>query len=203
MRLMFLFAALLLAGCAGQQLQSEANRLISMSKEDFAAKITIQDDSLSTSAEINTQNGFVEKHGLLGMEYGDQFLRAFIDKETGLTSYQVYDIIYMKDWGYYYGVNYTAPDGLKSVDAIRVRSEVKSCSGNAFAGCILREDVAWSVDRALLDAIAAKYDSSKVVGWKYRVKAQQGEDQDRVITPAEVAALLDAVDAYKARYRLP
>lgn len=203
MRLLFILGVIFLTGCAGQQLNNEASRLVSMSKDDFAAKIEIYDDSLSTSAEINTQNGFVEKHGLLGMEYGDQFIRAFIDKQTGLTTYQVYDILYTKEWAYYYGVNYASPDGLKSVDATKVRSEVKSCSGNAFAGCILREDVAWVVDRKLLDAVASKYKEGEIVGWKYRVKAQQGEDQDRVITTAEVVALLDAVDAYKARNQLP
>lgn len=203
MRVFLVGFILFLTGCAQVQQKQEANRLFDMTKEEFASKIVIKDDSLDASVEIHTQNGFQEKRGLVGIVWDDNFLRAYIDKETGLTTYQVYDRIYMKEWGYYYAANYTTPEGLKTKDVLRVASDVETCSSNAFVGCTLREDVAWYVDRELLDTVAGMYQPGQRVAWKYRLKGQQGGDRDRGFTAAEVAALLEAVDAYKERHRLP
>lgn len=195
--------AVFLSGCAQVKQSSEASRLLDMTKEEFAAKIVIKDDALESRTEIHTQNGFSEKRGLVGIVWDDNFLRAYIDKETGLTTYQVYDRIYMKDWSYFYAANYTTPDGLKTKDVLRVASDVESCSSNAFVGCKLREDVAWYVDRELLDTVAGLYQPGQRTAWKYRLKAQQGSDRDRGFTAAEVAAFVEAVDRYKESKKLP
>lgn len=203
MRIFVIGCALFLSGCAQVQQNQEADRLLDMTKEDFASSILVKGDALDTSIEINTQNGFKEKRGLVGIVWDDNFLRAYIDKETGLTTYQVYDRIYMKDWSYFHTANYSTPDGLKSQDVIQVAADVESCSSNAFVGCKLREDVAWYVDRELLDTVAELYQPGQRTAWKYRLKSQQGGDRDRGFTAAEVAAFLEAVDAYKERHRLP
>lgn len=188
-------AAMILAGCAGGS-QREAQRYADITKEQARLRITISDDRFEQKAEINTKEVFKLKGGLLGITWDDNFLRAYIDKKTGEVVYQVYDIIYMKEWSRYYEVSYDADGGTKTQELIRIDADVESCSSNAFIGCTLREDVAWIVDRKILDSVADKYQAGQRQAWKYKLKARTGEDQVRPITSAEVWALLHAVDTY-------
>lgn len=203
MRALIVFlAAIVVSGCVNT-MEREANRYTSITKEEAFDLITVRDDSLETRAEINTQDVFKAKSGLLGLTWDDNFLRAYIDKQTGHVTYQVYDRIYMKEWSYFYQVNYSSPSGTQTKDVVRVASDVESCSSNQFIGCTLREDVAWSIDRELLNEVAELYVPGQATGWKYKLKAKSGDGQTRALTAAEVVALLMAVDNYRELNKLP
>jgi hypothetical protein len=203
MKRLMLLIALTLVGCTPysyeQASQAPAQDL---SREGFVKKITIKDDPLETRAEINTVNGFRSVNSY-GAVWNDNFLRAYIDKQTGRTTYQVYDIIYMKDWSNFYQVNYTDSGELKSKDLTRISSDVISCSSIREYGCTLREDVGWSVDSQLLERVAATYTNvADRATWEYKLKAKSGTDENRMFFAAEVAALLEAVDTYKTKHSL-
>lgn len=205
MRTLIFALTLLMFGCVNTQTK-QVDRLLILDKAHYKNTITLVDDQLETRAEINTQMGFQEKRGLVGIVWDDNFLRAYIDKETGLTTYQVYDVIYYKDgWAYFNVVNYSTPDGTKTKDLISISKDVESCSSNQFIGCTFREDAIWYLDRDLLDAIAKGYEdpAKRSLAWKYKIKAKNGFEQIRFFMPAEVAALLEHVDSYKAKHNLP
>lgn len=191
-----------LTGCVNNSTKQGMD-YVNMTKEQALSLTRVKDDDLENVAQINTQEVFREKRGLVGIVWDDNFLRAYINKDTGETVYQVYDRVYMKDWSYLYQVNYSSPDGPQTRKLIRVASDVETCSSNAFIGCTLREDVAWNVDREMLETVAALYSPGVMKAWKYKLKGQSGEDRIRGFTATEVAALLEKVDQYKQRNTLP
>ena len=81
------------AEAAEQKVSKQARKYLSMTPDDFKACTAIKDDSLDTIAVLNTSPCFQEKRGILGIVWNDNFLRAFIDKRTGATTYQVYQYI--------------------------------------------------------------------------------------------------------------
>lgn len=203
MRLAIVIAVLsVLTGCVSNSTKQGMD-YINMTKEQALSLTRVKDDELENIAQINTQEVFREKRGLVGIVWDDNFLRAYINKDTGETVYQVYDRVYMKDWSYLYQVNYSSPDGPQTKKLIRVASDVETCSSNAFIGCTLREDVAWNVDRQMLEIVAEKYNPGAMEAWKYKLKGQSGEDRIRGFTATEVAALLEKVDQYKTKNNLP
>lgn len=90
---------LAIVGCATVTRESQIQTALSLTKEHFKNTTTVKDDPLDTVATITTVNGFQEKRGLLGIVWDDNFLRAFIDKKSGKTSFQVYQVIYYQGRG--------------------------------------------------------------------------------------------------------
>jgi len=199
MRMFVLITAIMIAGCTPYSYeQATQSPPQDLSKEGFSEKITVKDGPLEDKAEINTLYGF-RSFNTSGEVWNDNFLRAYIDKSTGRTTYQIYDVIYMKDWSNFYQVNYLSSGNLKSKALLQISSDVISCSYISEYGCTLREDVAWNVDRNLLDRISASYTTvADRATWEYKLKARAGVDENRMFFAAEVAALLEAVDTYKS-----
>jgi len=184
-------------GC--QTRQQKIDQALSLSKEHFRNTATIKDDSLELQAMIHTRNGFQDKKGLLGIVWDDNFLRAFIDKKTGATLYQVYNIVYYKrDWRFYNRVNYETQAGPVAQDLDELDRDV-DCTGSKYGGCTFYEHVAFSVPESLLRTIAEKYEETRgmKVGWKYRLKSKAGKDYNDGFLASEIAGLLEAVDLYK------
>lgn len=191
--------AISITGC--QTRQEKIDHVISLTKEHFRDTATVKDDDLEVVATIHTKYGFIEKHGLLGIQWDDNFLRAFVDKNTGNTTYQAYNIVYYKNkWRFYKWVNYETPDGPVAEDLTRIDSDV-DCTGSRYGGCLFNEHVTFKVPESLLRTIAGKYEATRgmQVGWKYRLKPQVGPNYNNAFLAAEVAGLLEAVDLYKER----
>jgi hypothetical protein len=185
--------ALSVAACATTE--SQLNTAVSLTKEHFANTATVKDDSLDTVATISTVNGFQEKQGLVGIVWDDNFLRAFIDKKTGKTSYQLYQVIYYKgsDWNFYQTVNFETPSGPQSKPVTLINRDVKCTS----SGCRYVEHIAFDVDESLLRTIANGYSPGKRVAWQFKFKAKSGQEWTDGMLPAEVAGLLYKVDEYR------
>ena len=134
--------------------------------------------------------------------WDDNFLRAFVDKKTGETRYQVYNVIYYKSssWRFYYQANYETPNGPKTCQLTIISHDV-DCTGSKYGGCTYNEHVAFLVEEELLRTIAEKYKTSWQPGikaaWRYKLKAKAGSDYQDGILPAEIVGLLERVDEYK------
>ena len=191
--------AVTLAGCAGTTREGQIQTALSLTKEHFKNTATIKDDSLDTKATITTVNGFQEKRGLLGIVWDDNFLRAFINKKTGQTTIQLYQIIYYQGsgWNFFQTVNYETPDGPESRPATIISRDV-DCSGSRYSGCIYTEHVGFDIDEKLLHTIAAGYQPGQRAAWKFKFNAKSGKDYNDGMLPAEVAGFLEAIDAYRA-----
>lgn len=187
-----------------QKMPKQLSKLIAMTPEDWITKTRIQDDSLETSARFDTALGFQEKQGLLGVVWSDVFLRAYVNKKSGKTDYQVYfaTVIQGNSWPSFDEVNYQVSDNVESAELKKVGSNV-NCTLARYGGCKYFEDVLFLPSREILDYVAATYEPNTAVAWKMRLKGQSGQSLDMFVTPAEVKGLLMAVDAYKIKKNLP
>lgn len=196
---MALLLAIAVTGCAATTRESQIQTALSLTKEHFRNTATIKDDSLDTVATINTVNGFQEKRGLLGIVWDDNFLRAFIDKKSGKTSFQLYQAIYYQGsgWSFFQTVNFETPSGPQSKPVTVIKRDV-DCTGSRYSGCTYVEHVAFDADESLLRTIAAKYSPGQSSGWKFKFIAKSGRDYNDGMLPAEIAGFLDRVDEYLA-----
>lgn len=192
-----LIAIGVLGGCVTTR-ETQINTALSLDKAHFKQTMIVKNDSLDTVAKFSTVSGFKEKRGLLGIVWDDNFIRAFVDKKTGLTTFQVYNSIYYKGsgWKFYNRVNYETPSGPKSTKVTVITRDV-DCTGSRYGGCTHNEHVAFSVDYALLCTIASKYGPGVRAVWKYKIIPKAGDDYKDGLLPAEIAALVEMVNEYK------
>lgn len=181
-------------------LPRQVAQLFAITPAQFEASATIKDDALETFATITTEKGWQERDGLLGVVNSDNFFRAYIDKKTGATRFQVYHVIRYRQRGRasYDTVNYETPNGPVSVALTVINRSAELC--RAYQGCTYTEDFGFDVDEALLRTVAAQYAPGKIAIWKYRLKAKSGQERNDGFAAAEVAGLLAAVDRYRAAH---
>jgi hypothetical protein len=197
---LLLLAALAPSTAAAAKPNKQLERLLALDPSHFQQTATVIDDALETTARISTERGFQFKGGLLKVVGDDNFLRAFIDKKTGLTQFQVYQIIpYSGNWRFYHTVNYETPEGPKSEELTVIDRSVTGCGRY---GCSFVEHVGFTADESLLRTVAASYTPGMRAAWRFKLKAKAAEDWQDGIAPAEIAGLLAAVDAYKAAHGL-
>jgi hypothetical protein len=179
------------------------NAALELDKQHFKNTCDLKDDALDTIATFSTYNGFQEKHGLMQFVWDDNFVRAFVDKKTGATRYQVYNVIYYQSssWRFYYQANFETTSGPKATKLTRISRDV-DCTGSSYGGCTYNEHVGFLVEDQVLRAVAEKYYTSWQSGmkavWKYKLLSKAGSDYPDGILPAEVTGLLERVDEYKA-----
>lgn len=191
---------LILAAAACATKDAQTRKAVNLSKGHFSDTATVKDDYLDTIATITTVNGLTQKHGLMSMVWDDNFLRAFIDKRTGETSFQLYQVIYYTGggWNFYQTANYETPSGPQSKPATVIHRDV-DCSGSRYSGCTYVEHVAFDVEQSVLRAVAADYMAGRRAGWGFKFSARSGGSYNERMLSAEIAGLLDAVDAYLRR----
>ncbi|MEG3174775.1 hypothetical protein U1872_00925 [Sphingomonas sp. RB3P16] len=200
--LAFLASVAASAPIPADPLPRQARQLFAMTPDQFATTAEVKDDALETMATISTMHGWQQHDGLLGMVNDDGFFRAFVDKATGDTHFQVYHMVHYTQprRARFEIVNYETPAGPVAVPLIRIGRYRGPC--RAYAGCAFLETVAFPVDEALLRALAARYVPGRVAVWKYRLKAKTGAERDEGFAAAEIAGLLIAVDRYRAAHGL-
>jgi len=181
-----------------------AQHMLALTPEDFERTASVKDDALEVVATITTQRGYQERHGLLQLVGSDNFLRAFIDKTSGATTYQLYQkIVYdSRVYKYFDTANYQTAAGPRSVRVIDLGRTEECTRTGLFRSCTRTESVAVPIDEALLATLAAKYTPGVAAGWFFRFKAQSGDDYDGMMSPAEVAGLLAKVADYKREHGL-
>jgi len=201
LRLLFLLVALF-GLCACETTEQRTQTALALTPEHFKSTAIIVDDDSGGTALISTKSGFQQKQGLLRMVYDDNFLRAIIDKKTGIVTYQVYQSIYYQasDWRFYRKANYETPDGPELVDAKYLRPPLAhnfDCSDHTSSVCAYNEHVGFSIDRELLESIASTYEPDKSVKWRFKFIPRVGDEFNDGLLVAEIVGFLQAVDLYK------
>jgi hypothetical protein len=194
----------------------ELRALREMTPDAVASAVTVKDDALELEATITTEKAFTEKHGLLGVVWNDVFVRAFVDKKTGRSTYQIFgDVTYRASAYYdYHEAHYQVPgsDEPASADLKSLLRRTDCTRHNLLAGgllagqCFHLEQVAFEVGEPVLRAIAAGYTPSPAspatAAWHFRFKSQAGVDFDAFLMPAEIAGAFLAVDRYRKDHGL-
>jgi hypothetical protein len=180
----------------------QLRHLIEMTPAQFEAASDLRDDALETVATITTRNGWQQHDGLLGIVNTDAFLRAFIDKKSGATRFQVYHAMHYiaRHRDSFITVNFETPTGPTTAPLtviFRTRDDCRRASG-----CLFDEVVGFDVDETLVRNLAARYVPGQAVAWHYRLKAHSGVTRDDGFVAAEIAGVLAAVDHYRAAHGL-
>lgn len=199
-------AALLLGvtGCAGVDVKKQTNEWAHLPKEHFARTTTIKDDALETVATLNTINGHQFTIDSTGSVGDDDFFRAFIDKKSGKTTYQLYQVIRYEDkgWRYFNLFKHESPNGVQSTPAEVITRDV-DCSRVAHTEkCSYEEHVVLTLDDAFMRWLAKLYSPKEAVALAYKVSPKSGLEREKFILAAEAAGLLDRVDEYLAAHGL-
>ncbi len=172
------------------------DKLFALTPTDFQQ--TARTGGQGASVTIDTARGFIESHGLLAADLGDNYLRAVIDRASGKLRFQaVQTVTYQGGWRYFHTAEFEG--GAAKLEII-VR-EVAGCYGSKTSSCTLREEIAFDIPEAALRALAATYRPRSRTAWSYRLKATANADFDGRFAPAEAAGLLRAVDAWQAKQR--
>lgn len=169
---------------------------IARSPEQAAYFVNVKNDKLDTVIQLDTEPFFQARQGLLGSVNSDQFLRAFIDKSSGKTTFQIYKWVrYVGPWSFFNAANYETADGPKSAQFTEIHSEVESCLSY---GCIKREDFGFQVPEQVLRDVAKDAKAGDDSWWSFKVYARNGSDLTGEMLKTEIAGLLIRVDQERA-----
>lgn len=174
----------------------QLERLVAMTPAQFAQKVSVQDDQMEVVATLSTEPGFKYNVGLLSLASADIFLRAFVNKTSGTTNFQIYySVTYpAASWPNINRANLMGPDGLRSMEVTKVGSDVSCYRGT----CRYLEAVVIDIDIRTARWLAQQVLPGTDNPMRVRFKSQSGEDFDSAIMPAEAAGLVDRVDRYRA-----
>lgn len=187
-------------GWTDKQKEKRLERFAELTPAGFADSITIEDDDLEPVATLSTTKGFEFKGGFTDRVRADNLLRAFIDKRTGLTKYQVYfHLSYTGDNRNFRIANFETGDGPGTAQLLPLGHRLDCISSY----CAIVEDFGFDVSADLLKSIGDRAMEQPVRPWRIRLKAQAGPDWTDDMAPAEAAGLLLAVARYKQVHKLP
>lgn len=175
------------------------SKLVRISSASAHAAVDIRDDRLEPEITLSTEPVYKGRRGLVGYMLDDTFLKARIDRNSGQVRFEVHQWMrYLGNLRGYEQVNFLTPDGLKQKRLDESRYSSETCpQQESLIECVFTEHLAFSVDENLLRRLAGA--SAPQDGWRFRFKASNGQDFNAVLMPAEIAGLLKAVDAKRAR----
>lgn len=176
-------------------------RLTAMTPDQFHAAALTRDDPLEFETTISTERGYRRGKAAKGTIDSDTYLRAVIDRQSGLTRYEVWqEIRYFGPRRSYHTVHLEGGGGLARMPLTIARHGGDLCPNAETNGeCVLTKTIAFSIGEPLLRDLAARYQSSDTRDWQFKLKDQGGRDVVGAIMPAEAAGLLRAVDAHRAK----
>ncbi|MDN7533839.1 hypothetical protein [Burkholderia orbicola] len=189
---------LALAGCAPPPLKTSE-----LTEDHFRRTATVTDGDLETAATISTLYGWQPDSNLLVGRVSDTYLRAFIDKKSGATLFQVYTWLrYPGDWRDYRQSNYLTVDGLKTAAVTNLGQANVDCSLRA-VGCIYLDQLGFTVTESDLRRLRAVHGATPSFVWRFKLKARNGPDCDGELSVAEIGGLLARVDQYRHEKNMP
>lgn len=170
-------------------------KLEDLTPEHFQESASVSGDELDTLVTITTRDGVKHRGGFSARYRADSFVRAFVSRETGEASFQIYaTITYNRDWRHYNQVNFATADGHISADLDRIGTDA-NCE---YSVCVLTEIVGFTVEEDTLRAITANGSDP----WRFRFYARSGDDWTELMSRSELAGALATVDEYRTTLRV-
>jgi len=189
-------ASLTVAGAAVGSANAQDARLpakqAALSADHFHARVQVIDDPLDIATVVSTERGFQTGKALFRSPTNDNHLRAVVDKRSGATRFEVRQTLSYPGAIRGYGeVSYQTAQW----PVVAPLTKIKDNRSHCFlfeAPEICREEVAFDVSENELRRAAAAPGA-----WGFKFKADTGHEHRTAITPAEIAGLLKAVEAYR------
>ncbi|WP_419815633.1 hypothetical protein [Glacieibacterium sp.] len=175
-------------------------KTLGMTPETIAAATVVEDDALESKAVLSTQYAPTKGKKRPGQLKDRAYLKAVVDKASGVVSYEVQQIIhYPGDQREYSSAQYLAPAGLRQVELTDARHGIQDCTSNDqyVPSCTRTKYVGFAINEADLKAIAATYRVGDPGNFTFKFKESSGVDYTSGLVAAEVAGLLKAVANYQ------
>jgi hypothetical protein len=181
--------ALVLTGCAvTETLEERENTFLAMTEPDLAAGVSVVDDSLNPSIEINTRGAYQDFQFIWGPQE-DQFLRGYKFRDTGRVVLQGY-VTSEINGTWLHPVSATFQHTLSTRPVERVSFDANRCSSY---GCMHREDMVFEFTPEELDQVIADMEAKGETIFAFRIQGQSGVDRDGRFHINELKAFRDAV----------
>ncbi len=184
------------SGCASPQQQYED--ILAKGPEHFYNTATIDDDALDVVVTITTYEGYQQKNGLLGIVWFDNFLRGFVDKKTGETTVQLYQMINYSgyDWRFYESVNCETESGPQAGDVTAISRDVYS----GYEDLTYSESLGVELKESFLRDVVERYRKENKDVWQFQFNARSGHEHKDFMMINEIEGFLKALDQYRENH---
>jgi len=163
-----------------------------LTADHFHAKAQVIDDPLDVETVISSERGFRTGQGLLKSPASDNHLRAFVDKRSGATRFEVRQtLMYPGSIRGYGEVSYQTSQWPVTAPLTKIRDNASHCFLFE-APEVCREEVSFSISESELRRAAAAPGA-----WGFKFTSDKGHEHRTAITHAEIDGLLKAVDGYR------
>lgn len=174
--------------------------LAGLSAAHFAGSVRVNDDPLSSAIILSTHEGYKRSRAIDGALADDVHLRAAIDRRTGRVTWQVWhDLAYVGGKRELASIRFLSPRGLYETAPLIAEHRLDRCPPTDGVGsCGHAVRIAFEVPERAIREIAGSYEPGTRAPWRFRFTEAHGKDMTGGIAPAEVAGLLQAVDAWRS-----
>jgi PDZ domain len=166
--------------------------LLSLGAEHFTSTASVVEGAQETT--ISTEPGYVERSGLMGEVWHDEFLKGVIERDSGHRAFQL-DVLttYRGARRSYKGARYPGLSG----SGLAPVTVLKTLSVNCPTGeCTYTDELAIPVEEAVLRQVAQGYVAGRPALWTFQVIAKGAAEYQGSLSNAEVAGFLARVDTY-------
>ncbi|MEM1154564.1 MAG: hypothetical protein AAGI44_10505 [Pseudomonadota bacterium] len=180
-----------LTACAvAPTLEEREASYVALSEQHFTDTLNIVDDPLNPSIEIDTRAG--HRDYVFSWELqNDQFLRAFVARESGSVSLQAY-VRTQIPGVFLRGTSVTFAHTMETRAVDRIGFDA-NCSGGR---CINSEDVVFSITVDELSAAVEEAERRAERTLVFRIQGQSGRDRDGRFHIEEARAMLSALERF-------
>jgi len=195
-----LFAAALLASPqVASAYESLPRQLASLSPQDFADTVVVDDDPLKPVVMLSTQPGYTRGRSIEGAYAQDVHLRAVVDRNTGSVKWQVWhDLVNVRGHKNVVAVHYQQAGSMAAADPLAVDRWLDECPPtDGIGSCNQFTRVAFELPEDVVRDVAASYRAGSREPWRLHFKDVSGRDVTGGIAPAEAAGLVQALDSWR------
>jgi len=196
-----LAAALLAAPQMASAYELLPKKLASLSPQDFAQKMLLEEDPLDPVVTLSTQHGYTHGRSIEGAYANDVHLRASVDRNTGRVTWQVWhELINVRGHKNVVAIHYWRDGMMASAHPLTVDRWLDQCPPMDSVGfCNQFTRVAFELPEDVVREVAASYRAGSREPWRLHFKDKSGQDVTGGLAPAEVAGLVQALDSWRIR----
>lgn len=165
-------------------LEEREQTYLALSDQHFEETLSIVDDPLNPTIEINTRAGHRDFIFAWGLK-NDQYLRANIFRDTGIISIQGY-VIVETTGGFLRGQRVRFEHSIEDRAVDRVAFDANCAS----ISCVHREDLVFTLTLEELRAAVSEAEARGSKTLMFRIQGQSGQDRDGRFHIGEVKALI-------------
>ena len=197
--LVAIISAAILQGCStpGQVQQENLDKYQAQTIESIksCASVSGKADPLESFITVSTASCFHEVHGILKFKWDDQFIRAFVSKETGQTSLQIYTSFYSQDWAFPYSANFLINGQLQTETGTRIASDVDCSMSSTYGYCFHNEHFGFDIAADDLFIEARRLKAEGKLDFVYRINNKATGDRDKKIHVNEILGVQAIIES--------